>query len=308
MTYPKPLSQKSIDKLFASWDTHTVDVLHKYYAAFSNLYGSIQLKDAWKILKQFEPKIHKKQFLEFSSIVRREDVPYCIFEIDELYCDEPRRAEERFIINKELILDGYYKLTRVYRLHALQCNKPYYNKPDLLEVAAHPRYDKDLIPFIANMKFTDGEQKGKRFCEAVFLTKYEEVDIKFYKSKAKKQKLLEKASIPFSEKLIRELQISVEFDDNPIAFMSRYFDDIGYVFESKKQMEKFFSIVTEYMNKSHLWCNGGYSPSELHRIMGGGLPKAISLGPGIKNAIADGQIDYNEFLKKFKEMGIDVIN
>ena len=37
MTYPKPLSQKSIDKMFASWDSHIVEVLHTYYEAFSNL-------------------------------------------------------------------------------------------------------------------------------------------------------------------------------------------------------------------------------------------------------------------------------
>ena len=75
MTYPRPLSEKSINKLFASWKKETVDVLHRYYEAFALLYGSIQLADAWKIFKQFEPKIHKKQFIEFSTSVRRENVP-----------------------------------------------------------------------------------------------------------------------------------------------------------------------------------------------------------------------------------------
>lgn len=49
MSYPKPLSAKSIGKLFASWDSHTMEVLHIYYEDFANLYGSIQLKNAWKI-------------------------------------------------------------------------------------------------------------------------------------------------------------------------------------------------------------------------------------------------------------------
>lgn len=46
MPYPKPLSAKSREKLFASWYPHIVEVLHTYYEAFANLYGSIQLKDA----------------------------------------------------------------------------------------------------------------------------------------------------------------------------------------------------------------------------------------------------------------------
>ena len=63
MAYPKPLSQKTIDKMFSTWDKQTVETLHTYYKAFSDLYGIIQLKDAWKIFKKFNPKIHKKEFL-----------------------------------------------------------------------------------------------------------------------------------------------------------------------------------------------------------------------------------------------------
>ena len=308
MAYPKPLSAKSIDKMFSSWEPHVVKVLHTYYAAFANLYGSIQLKDAWKIFKRFEPKIHKKQFVEFSSIVRREDVHYCIFEIDELYCDERRNENERFIVNKELIADGYGKYGRVYKLHELQIGKPYYNKPDLLEVAKHRNYDKELGQFVNKMIFTEGEQKGKRFDEAVFLTKEEEFIIGYYKSETKKQKIKERALIPFSEKLIKYLQSAVEFADNPIVSISKYLEDVGYIFESKKQAVKFFKMLADYMNNSHLWRNGGFTPYELRSMAEPGLPKTISLGPGIKKAIEEGQLNRDEIYAKFKEMGIDVVN
>ena len=307
MAYPKPLSQKSIDKLFASWDPRVVEVLHNYYKAFSELFGSIQLNEAWKILKRLEPNIQKKQFIDFSSVVRREDVPYRIFEIDELYCDETRHEAARFIVNNELISDGYYKFQKIYALHELQCGKPYYDKPDLLEVAAHPRFDKELISFINNMKFTKGEQKGKRFCDAVFLTKFEEFEVEYYKSETKKQKVLEKALIPFSEKLMKEIKFSVEFDDYPITAVSDYFDEAGYVFEAKKQAEKFFSLWMDYNNNSHLWRNRGFTPSELYRAQGSPFPKQISLGPGFKQAFHEGQISRDELIKKMKEMGLDVI-
>ena len=42
MAYPKPLSQKTIDKMFSTWDKQTVETLHTYYKAFSDLYGIIQ--------------------------------------------------------------------------------------------------------------------------------------------------------------------------------------------------------------------------------------------------------------------------
>ena len=116
MAYPKPLSANSIAKLFSTWDPHTVEVLHTYYEAFANLYGAIQLKDAWKVFKRFEPKIHKKQFLEFSAIVRREDVPYYIYEINELYSEEKPYDMERYIVNKQIIPVGYGKFHHFYNL------------------------------------------------------------------------------------------------------------------------------------------------------------------------------------------------
>lgn len=80
-TLPKPLSQKSIQKLLQNWKPETADILHDYYNAFSNLYRMIMLSDAWKILKQYEPKIRKKEFMDFSSIARREELPYYILEM-----------------------------------------------------------------------------------------------------------------------------------------------------------------------------------------------------------------------------------
>lgn len=46
MAYPKPLSQKTIDKMFSTWKPETVEKLHKYYETFSELYGVITLSDA----------------------------------------------------------------------------------------------------------------------------------------------------------------------------------------------------------------------------------------------------------------------
>ena len=65
MAYPKPLSQKTIDKMFSTWKPETVEKLHKYYATFSELYGVITLSDAWKVFKNYEPRITKRDFMTF---------------------------------------------------------------------------------------------------------------------------------------------------------------------------------------------------------------------------------------------------
>lgn len=307
MAYPKPLSQKSIDKMFMDWNPETVAVLHRYFMAFADLYGSIQLKDAWKVFKQFEPKIHKKQFIEFSSIVRREDVPYYIYEIDELYCDERRLDTERFIIHKDLVMNGYGKLSRVYDLHEAQLGKPYYSQSDLLTVAAHRHHDTELRDFVNKMKFTKGKYKGKSFAKVVFITKHEQFDLDYYKSAATRKKIQEKADRPFSEKFISRLVLMAEFSDNPVISAMNYLNDNDYEFESEKQAEKFFSLLQDFMNNSHLWRNCGFTPTELFAMQPQQMPKTISLGPGIQKAIATGQIDREEIIEKFREMGIEVV-
>ena len=308
MAYPKPLAQKSIDKMFKDWNPETVSTLHRYYEAFANLYGSIQLKDAWKVFKQFEPKIHKKQFMEFSAIVRREDVPYYIYEIDEVYCDERRIDTERFIIHKDLLMDGYGKLSRVYDLHEAQLNKPYYNKHDLLAVAAHRLNDGKFRSFVDKMKFTSGEKNGKTFANAVFTTKHEQFDLGYYKSEATRRKIRAKANRPFSEKFMNRIVLMAEFADNPIMSVMNFLDDNDYEFESEKQADKFFSLLQDFMNNSHLWRNCGYTPSELFAMQPQQMPKTVSLGPGIQKAITEGQIDRDEIIKKFKEMGFEVVD
>lgn len=308
MAYPKPLSQKNIDKLFKDWNPDTVSVLHRYFKAFSDLYGSIQLKDAWKIFKKFEPKIHKKQFIEFSTIVRREDVSYYIYEIDELYCDERRLDTERFIIHKDLIMSGYGKLRMVYDLHELQLDKPYYAKNDLLSVAAHRHYDEELSAFVNKMMFTKGERKGKSFAQAVFITKDEQFDLDYYKSAAARKKIQEKADRPFSEKFMSRLVLMAEFSDNPIVSALHFLNENNYEFETEEQAKTFFSLLQDFINKSHLWCNCGFTPNELFAMQPQQMPKAISLGPGIQKAIKEGQIDRDEIVRKLKEMGVDVVD
>ena len=120
---PKPCSKIALNKKYQLLAIETkgrldivtekgrtnIDLLRKYYNAFSNLYGAIILDDAWDIFKLVEKtiiskkRILKKDFLAFSEVARYEAHNYFVLEIDELYEAEKRGgAARRFIVNKKL--------------------------------------------------------------------------------------------------------------------------------------------------------------------------------------------------------------
>lgn len=310
MAYPKPLSKDKIEKLFSDWDPETVEKLHTYYEAFANLYGSVQIKEAWKVFKKFEPKIHKKQFMAFADIVRREDVPYYIYEIDELYCEERRIETERYIVNKRLVLSGREKNRFVYVLDEKQSGKPYYDKTDLLEVSHHPFHDRDIKPFIEKMTFQYGENNGKTFAEMHMLDAGERFSLEYYKSEQKKAAILKKADIPFSEKFYRKIIWSINFSSSPVNSIMHYLEENKYVFDSLEYAEEFLRLLTEFISNSHLWVNCGYTPNELHSMYAKELstvPQTISFGSGIQKAFREGTIDKDEIIRKLKKMGVDII-
>ena len=84
MSYPKPLSEKSLNRLYmqAGLSTETCAFLHSLFAACANLYGTIAIRDVWSVyqeLKSDVPRIHRRDLIAFSSIVRREVQPYWVY-------------------------------------------------------------------------------------------------------------------------------------------------------------------------------------------------------------------------------------
>ena len=70
MSYPKPLSEKSLKRLYtqAGLSTEACDFLHSLFAACANLYGAIALRDVWSVyqeLKSGAPRIHRRDFIAF---------------------------------------------------------------------------------------------------------------------------------------------------------------------------------------------------------------------------------------------------
>ena len=161
LSYPKPLSEKSLERLYtqAGLSTEVCDFLHSLFAACANLYGAIALRDVWSVyqkLKSGAPRIHRRDLIAFSTIVRREVQPYRVYEIEELYTEEPHNDLDRHIVSKELIGAGYGKMFSFYALMDERDDRPYCVPDDFLSYAEPTASveEKSLADFIGNLKST----------------------------------------------------------------------------------------------------------------------------------------------------------
>lgn len=159
MSYPKPLSQKTLDRMYkeSGLSDEKIEFLRKLFDGAAALYGIISLKELWEVYREYAGKvatlrIHRKDITAFSSIARREIHDYYVYEIDELYKEEPRILEERIIVYRE-IMDIVNKQV-FYVVENETYNKPFYVPENLLELKGHvvSEEEKELIHFIENLR------------------------------------------------------------------------------------------------------------------------------------------------------------
>lgn len=204
------------------------------------------------------------------------------------------------------------KFRFLYNLEEAQYGKQIYVLPDLLEAAAHRLHDQELRVFINNMTFTDGEHAGKRFLDAVIITQDEQSHIDYYsKNKAKAKKLYDEANIPVAEKLMKKISWWLEFASRSIfSPVADFLNEIDYAFESEEQAQQFFALLQDFANNLHLWKNCGFTPLQMHSVMSRQSkqsPASISFGPGIQQAILNGDIDKEDLIRQIRARGFDVL-
>lgn len=133
--------------------------------------------------KRCAPRIHRRDLIAFSAIVRREVQPYRVYEIEELYTEEPHNDLDRHIVSKELIGAGYGKMFSFYALMDERNDRPYCVPDDFLSYAEPTASveEKSLAVFIGNLKSTamecapkqhktyPNENRGKKLNEFSFL-------------------------------------------------------------------------------------------------------------------------------------------
>lgn len=110
----------------------TVDLLHDYLSACSNLYGICKVKRVLRLYNKQNEPITAEQFTTFLDVVRQEDHFYYIVGEDELYdgVPQPTLPLERELVAENLLCDG---IEDYEDLKDVQADKPFY-QPDKEEL------------------------------------------------------------------------------------------------------------------------------------------------------------------------------
>ena len=328
MSYPKPLSEKSLERLYtqAGLSTEACDFLHSLFAACANLYGAIALRDVWSVyqeLKSEAPRIRRYDLIAFSAIVRREVQPYRVYEIEELYKEEPHNDLDRHIVSKELIGAGYGKMLSFYALMDECDDRPYCVPDDFLSYAepTASAEEKSLADFIGNLKSTatecapkqrktyPNENRGKKLNEFSFLNLNERFNLDYYrKVPATYSALLEEYSGTEAEKIMRFYRRAENVARLRVTDMIQNvlieLCEVG-VCLTEKQQDTLMQLIVQYHNGSRLWCTCGWKPDELAAMYSscGVLPDQK-----LHASSSDGVMDKKEIIRKMKELGLKIID
>lgn len=341
MAYPKPLSEKTLAKMYLQGeiDEKKRDFLHKLFLASANLYGVVVLRDLWDICREVAGQygmahIRRKDIIAFSSIVRREDVPYYVYEINELYSEEKQNDLDREIVLKEIIGTGQGKKWGYYDLVERQGDKPYFIPEDLLAFAEpNPtEAETQLLTFLEGLKVTVREvemKNGKKIpCEHYgetlgsfsFMNRSERFEYTYYsgenegrpikRDEKRLARLMKRTSCSEAEKIVNAFRercsLGISAPMNSIRNIADELEEVGVVL-GKKQLEKLIKLAMEMNNKSHLWCNRGWTPNDLAENYGREEIKEISIGPGIRQFIAEGKMSRKELEEEMRKRGIKII-
>lgn len=90
------------------------------------------------------------------AILRREDLPYCIFEADEIFGGEPSKPDKQMLVSKELIGRGYGKFDQIYRLFENEEYVGFYVPENYLDYRKEQRSEAEqmLVDFLSELEVT----------------------------------------------------------------------------------------------------------------------------------------------------------
>ena len=329
MAYPKPLSEKALQRLYKEsvLDERDQAFLHDFFAACAKLYGAIELRDAWDVYQQItedKPKLRWKDLIAFSAIARREERPYYVFETEEVYSEEKHNELSRLIVSKELVRGGYGKFMWLYKVMEQAVNYPPCVPDDFLSyVSPKPEKEEtDLLNYLGQLKVTASkgknyhgqeypcEHKGKRLREFSFLNSDERFEVEYLQKRPKQQAaFLADCAGTEAEKILRRLR---EEDDigyfspaETIEHVTEELAEVG-VELTMKQAQELARLMMEFHNNSRHWCICGWKPVELARLRKPQGKPTIIFGPGMQGAFASGDLDREEIVRHMREMGLNV--
>lgn len=345
---PKPVSERTLQRKYTQLAEIThgrIDVtaesgrqlsslLHRYFAAFSNLYGTIPLRTAWQLFCETEPdltqqkKILRKDFFAFSDILRAELLPYYVLNENEIWPEESDdKPINRTIVNKKLIGRGYYRFHDLMVLMDSQADKPYVllEKAEYLAWADPDHFRespcaRDLLRFLKDLRVASDSKNldiegrpihGKNLNKFIFWNSNEHFLYDDTSRKWEKEALAAENNIVESEKLMQKIERNIQLGDPLISpslffrFLVQDLEEVG-VHLNETRLDRLFQLCVNLNNKSCLWCNRGWTPEALGSMSRQNEPPSISFGPGLREAFANGDLDKTELERMLTERGIRI--
>ncbi len=343
---PKPCSEKALQKKYAALAELThgrVDVatdagrqlselMHRYLAAFANLYGLITVVDAWDILCETEPqligkkKFLKKDFLYFNDVLRAENLPYYVLNVEEVFSDEKNdEPQDRLIVHKKLVSRGYGKFFDLFTLMDSQANKPLavLEKDEYMEWASPEKFRttrqaQEFLRFLESLQVSNKSKKcdengnlirGKRLDQFVYWSKSQKSLYSISTRKWEKEDIENENNLPVSEKIMRAFERFIQLGDARIRtsdFLELRFEELKEmdVSLSEKQVNQFMQLYQNLNNYSRLWCNCGWAPEELFQEShaSGRAPQSDAMpdfAEEIQKALQNGEITPEQIKQLF---------
>ena len=243
----KPLSPKTLEKRYAELglSDEKLQLLHTFFRCASNFYGVLPVSHAWQVFKHYEGlRVHKKAVVAFSGVAQRDaSLPYAIYELRELYSDEPWGDPlDRTIVNKDMVMHGYYRFLYVYNtLENQRCQS-------MLDLNGEPAL-------------------GKRLSGLLYRTQSEEFEIDISKRESEKRRLERESAALAADKVLRRMRVDIMTGfvepDEGFDLQVRILDEDYDVQLSKKQTDKFRRLFMDLYFQSSLWQLGGWTAVSL---------------------------------------------
>lgn len=250
----------------------TISTLRRSIAGFANLYGTISVRDAYRILRDgMHSPPSPEQFRAFIKVARH-DGPFLIMREGELFSDTAGTEAGRQV----WILHGSFRHNsdpaRYAFLREEQKGKPLYEAPlERVLQYANGKYI-EPTPAAENLLAALREQMGDRMTE-------------------------DKLREMMADAVLRSQQISGPQTMSLVlsVFESRGLSLVGDV----DTLNDFLQMIMAFLNSTPRWANRGYTPSQLSAVLypDGLDPSRVrfSVGPTMRDRLADNPEELEEY-------------